>query len=83
MTKSSVGCKSIYIFSSLYLQNLEMLVCSIHLPANLDVAFIQENLRKRVASVSYEDVYDGDDATYEHGTHYSYDIHGNVKTMFN
>ncbi|MBL7780475.1 MAG: hypothetical protein JNM22_04590 [Saprospiraceae bacterium] len=42
---------------------------------------IQENLRKRVASVSYEDVDDNNDQTYQHATHYSYDIHGNVKTL--
>lgn len=42
---------------------------------------IQENLRKRVATVTYEDVYDGNDQTYQNATHYSYDIHGNVKTL--
>jgi RHS repeat-associated protein len=42
----------------------------------------QENLRKRVASVSYEDVYDGVDSTYQHATHYTYDIHGNVNTLW-
>lgn len=39
---------------------------------------IQQNLRKRVASVTYEEVYDGNSGTFNHATHYSYDIHGNV-----
>lgn len=43
--------------------------------------FTQENLRNRVASVTYESVNDSADSTYETGTHYSYDIHGNVKTL--
>jgi len=42
---------------------------------------IQENLRKRVATVTYEDVDDKNHQTYQHATHYSYDIHGNVKTL--
>ncbi|MBK8705989.1 MAG: hypothetical protein IPN33_22160 [Saprospiraceae bacterium] len=41
----------------------------------------QENLRKRVATVTYEDVNDNNPQTYQHATHYSYDIHGNVKTL--
>ncbi|MCW3104301.1 MAG: repeat-associated core domain protein [Bacteroidetes bacterium] len=41
----------------------------------------QDNLRKRVSDVTYEDVYDGVDSTYQHGTHYTYDIHGNVNTL--
>lgn len=41
----------------------------------------QENLRKRVSTVTFEDVYDGNDQTYKNATHYSYDIHGNVKTL--
>lgn len=47
------------------------------LPANL----VQENLRKRIATVTFEEVFDNNDATYAHATHYSYDIHGNVKTL--
>ncbi len=39
---------------------------------------IQVNLRKRVASMTYEAVYDGSDLTYDAATHYTYDIHGNV-----
>jgi RHS repeat-associated protein len=37
--------------------------------------------RKRIVHVTYEDVYDNNDATYDHATHYDYDIHGNVKTL--
>lgn len=37
--------------------------------------------RKRIVHVSYEEVFDGDDQTYDHATHYDYDIHGNVKTL--
>ncbi|MDX2172812.1 MAG: hypothetical protein SFY56_06810, partial [Bacteroidota bacterium] len=43
----------------------------------------QDNLRSRVASVSIENVYDGNNATYQHATHYSYDVHGNVKELIN
>ncbi len=42
---------------------------------------VQKNLRKRVASVTYENVYDGNSSTYQNATHYSYDIHGNVNRM--
>ncbi|MBS1652274.1 MAG: hypothetical protein JSU07_09720 [Bacteroidetes bacterium] len=42
----------------------------------------QSNLRKRVASTTFEDVFDGVDTTFNHGTHYSYDIHGNVATLW-
>lgn len=41
----------------------------------------QENLRKRVSDVTYEDVNDNVDSTYQHATHYTYDIHGNVSTL--
>ncbi|TNF48838.1 MAG: hypothetical protein EP305_04505 [Bacteroidetes bacterium] len=37
--------------------------------------------RKRITHVTYEEIYDGDDQTYSHATHYDYDIHGNVKTI--
>lgn len=46
------------------------------------VYYTQNNLRKRVASTTYEDSYDGIDSLYDHGTHYSYDIHGNVSTLW-
>ncbi len=37
--------------------------------------------QKRILHVTYEAEYDGDDQTYDHATHYKYDIHGNVKTL--
>ncbi|GEM_PF-5314832 len=43
------------------------------------IPFAQENLRTRIASVYHELEDDGLLATYDHATHYSYDIHGNVK----
>jgi RHS repeat-associated protein len=59
------------------------------MPGNT-VPFTQENLRLRVASVTYQDAMDnnagtptvdGDPLTFQHATHYSYDIHGNVKHL--
>ncbi|OFY63019.1 MAG: hypothetical protein A3H98_10680 [Bacteroidetes bacterium RIFCSPLOWO2_02_FULL_36_8] len=41
----------------------------------------QENLRDRVSSVTLEEIGDTNVQTYNHATHYSYDIHGNVKTL--
>lgn len=41
----------------------------------------QENLRNRIASVFYQENYDADLNLYDHATHYSYDIHGNVKSL--
>ena len=47
----------------------------------------QKELRTRVTSVTREETHDLDgsgdpvDATYDYGTHYSYDIHGNVKEL--
>jgi RHS repeat-associated protein len=38
----------------------------------------QKNLRSRVTSVTLEAVGDQDHTTYDHASHYSYDIHGNV-----
>lgn len=38
----------------------------------------QQNLRNRVSSVTYRDYFDED---YQFATHYSYDVHGNVKTL--
>ncbi|MBL7981242.1 MAG: hypothetical protein JNL52_05470, partial [Flavobacteriales bacterium] len=46
--------------------------------------FAQENLRLRVASTVYYDAWEEGttpEADYAHATHYSYDIHGNVKTL--
>ncbi|MBL0048943.1 MAG: hypothetical protein IPP32_12700 [Bacteroidetes bacterium] len=41
----------------------------------------QENLRSRVSSVIFEKVYDPEHQNYASASHYSYDIHGNVKTL--
>ena len=41
----------------------------------------QNNLRNRITSVSIEDSEDTDPLTYDHATHYSYDIHGNVQEL--
>ncbi|MDX2280215.1 MAG: RHS repeat-associated core domain-containing protein [Saprospiraceae bacterium] len=51
---------------------------------NLDTYFSsagQENLRNRIASVTYEETKDASHLTYNYATHYSYDIHGNVKKL--
>lgn len=42
---------------------------------------VQLNLRKHVSSVTYEDVFDGNNNTYQSGSHFSYDIHSNVTTL--
>lgn len=55
----------------------DTVVSSFHIP----LAQNEDNLRKRIGSVTYEDVYDGIDSTYAYATHYDYDIHGNVKTL--
>ncbi|HLP13531.1 MAG TPA: hypothetical protein VK177_16465 [Flavobacteriales bacterium] len=51
------------------------------LASSLPGTFTQENLRKRIATVMYEEEYDYDTTTYTHATHYTYDIHGNVNTL--
>ena len=38
----------------------------------------QVNLRNRITAVTYEEVLDATDNTYDFGTHYTYDEHGNV-----
>ncbi len=38
-------------------------------------------LRNRVASVTYQETYSPSSTTYNHATHYCYDIHGNVKEL--
>jgi|GEM_PF-4740702 len=43
--------------------------------------FAQDNLRLRVASVTRQKTYNSNPLTFDHATHYSYDIHGNVKTL--
>ncbi|MHB8259764.1 MAG: M91 family zinc metallopeptidase [Bacteroidia bacterium] len=43
---------------------------------------VQQNLRKRVSSVLYVDTLLTDSSVnFNHSTHYSYDIHGNVNTL--
>ena len=51
--------------------------------AMLPTTFVPDELtqRKRIVHVTYEETYDGDEDTYDHATHYDYDIHGNVKTL--
>ncbi len=51
---------------------------------DIDTYFDQPRryLRKRISSSLYYDVYTpGNNGNYSHGTHYDYDIHGNVKTL--
>lgn len=43
--------------------------------------FSQGELRKRIASITYEKVFDNDETTFDYGTHYDYDVHGNVRTL--
>ncbi|MBL4756015.1 MAG: hypothetical protein JKY52_20780, partial [Flavobacteriales bacterium] len=50
-------------------------------PAFTVLIFTQENLRTRVASVTFEETDDNNLLTFSHATHYSYDIHGNVTTL--
>lgn len=45
-----------------------------------DISFQQTNLRKRV-SASFYDEDENDLHGYDHATYYSYDIHGNVKSL--
>lgn len=41
----------------------------------------QTQLRNRIASITYEDVEDANDNTYNTASHYSYDVHGSVNTL--
>ena len=52
-------------------------VSGITFPTN----FTQENLRKRISTVSYEESYTANATSYDNAAHYSYDIHGNVKSL--
>ncbi len=38
--------------------------------------------RKRIVHVTYSSYYSPDSNEYDHATHYDYDIHGNVKTLY-
>lgn len=51
------------------------------IPGSKFTAGEQEYLRSRVAAVTIEDADDNNNSTYNHGTHYSYDVHGNVKEL--
>ncbi len=42
----------------------------------------QDNLLKRVATTTYSDEYSLDPLIYNYATHYSYDLSGNVKTVY-
>lgn len=45
--------------------------------------FLEQNhLRNRVSSSTYQIVEYTDPCQYDYGTHYSYDVHGNVKTLY-
>jgi RHS repeat-associated protein len=45
------------------------------------VTFDPHTQRKRITHVTYEELYDDNDQTYDHASHFVYDIHGNVKTL--
>lgn len=49
------------------------------LPSTFDPDVMTQ--RKRITHVTYEETFDNNDQTYDHATHYDYDIHGNVKTI--
>ncbi|HLW08952.1 MAG TPA: RHS repeat-associated core domain-containing protein [Fermentimonas sp.] len=51
------------------------------LPATFTANNDVQAQRQRITHVTYEEVFDNDDQTFDHATHYSYDIHGNVKTI--
>ncbi|MFI5171123.1 MAG: RHS repeat-associated core domain-containing protein, partial [Chitinophagales bacterium] len=42
----------------------------------------QDHLQNRIASSTYEDLFDNINNTYNYATHYSYDIHGNTKVLW-
>lgn len=43
--------------------------------------FTQDNLRNRVASITYMEVYSANPLIYSNAIHYSYDIHGSIKSL--
>jgi|GEM_PF-5204515 hypothetical protein len=45
------------------------------------IPLVQQNLRKRIASITYEEHNDYNIKTYDNAIHYSYDIEGNVATI--
>jgi hypothetical protein len=63
--------------------NSEVVITIYDLPSysplfGYDLGFEQENLRNRISGVKKDDNGNG---SYEYETHYSYDIHGNVKSL--
>ncbi len=42
----------------------------------------QSNLRNRISQVSFQETYNASACTYDNATYYDYDIHGNVKTLY-
>ena len=56
-------------------------VTNASIETSLPITLNEATQRKRIVHVTYEAVYDGSDAVYDHATHYDYDIHGNVKTL--
>jgi RHS repeat-associated protein len=46
-----------------------------------DLPIVQENLRGRIVDVTYEDINDDIDSTYQHATHFTYNMHGHVNTF--
>ncbi|WP_341903540.1 RHS repeat-associated core domain-containing protein [Fluviicola taffensis] len=56
-------------------------------PINTDLGFTSTTLdkstqRKRIVHVTYSSVYSTSSNVYDHATHYDYDIHGNVRTLY-
>lgn len=49
------------------------------LPSTVAMVLTQEHLRNRVSSVTWDE--DPSSGTYDHATHFSYDIHGNVSAL--
>ena len=47
----------------------------------LPSGFAPANLRKRITSSTYEEIYDNNPATYQQATHYDYNIHGNARSV--
>jgi YD repeat-containing protein len=45
------------------------------------IPLAQQNLRKRISSITYEDVYSSTPGNYDNALHYNYDIEGNVATI--
>ncbi len=47
------------------------------------IPITQLNLRKRKATITFEDVDDSNVSTYDNAVHYSYDIEGYIQTLLN